>query len=76
MTIKIEEYNSLRKSVKKMNTRIGDEIIDDSESSLDEDYEEPENVVNTRHYEVDGQFAPKYYFITNVSSSFMGIIEF
>lgn len=75
MTIKLEEYISLRKSVNKMNLRIGDEIIDDSESSLDEEQEERENFVNTRHYEIDGQFAPRYYFITNVSSFIMAILK-
>lgn len=66
--IKLEKRNEcLTKALNKMNERLGDETIDDSDDSLDDDYEQCENVVNTRHHEIDGQFLPKHYFITNVS---------
>lgn len=63
-----EEVEVLKKALNRMSMRLGDEIVtDDSGSSLDIEDEVYENPVNTRHYEIDDQFAPKYYFITNVS---------
>lgn len=68
MQVKLEkEIVMLRESLKTLNARVGDEIIDDSsDSSLEDENEESKNSVNTRHYQIDEQFAPKYYFITNV----------
>lgn len=60
----------LRDVVKKLSSRIGDEIIsEDSDSTLDSNSEASfENPINTRHYQIDSLFADKYYFITNVSN--------
>lgn len=60
----------LRDVVKKLSTRIGDEIIsEDSDSTLDSDCGASfENPINTRHYQIDSLFADKYYFKTNVSN--------
>lgn len=58
-------------ALKKANRRLGVEIISDTESSdtaSDSDLNTDENV-NTRHYQLDAEFAKKYYFITNVMSS-------
>lgn len=45
--------------------RLGDEIVSSSDESVESDVEN-QNPVNTRHYQIDNQFAPKYFFITNV----------
>lgn len=66
--IKLEKENAeLRVALKKLNLRVGDDIIDDSDPSTGDDHEEIEHPVNTRHYQIDEQLAPKYYFITNVN---------
>lgn len=63
----------MRASIQKMNSRLGDETVYDSDSdssSSDSGNIMPENEVNTREFAIDRQFADKYYFITNVSYSF------
>lgn len=64
--IKLEKENEdLRKTVRALNQRIGDDILtEDSDDSIGED---PPESKNTRHYQLDSQFARSYYFITDVS---------
>lgn len=71
-----KENENLRSSIKKLNLRLGDETLTDDEnndssciSSNDETETETGEIeyVNTRNYQIDNQFAEKYYFITNVS---------
>lgn len=57
----------LRSTNSRLNKRIGDEILSDSDDSVfSVDNYPSENVVNTRNYQLDGQFAKHHYFITNV----------
>lgn len=56
-------------TVNKLNDRVGDELISDSDSDGLSDLCD-ENVnpnVNTLHFQRDGSFAAKYFFITDVS---------
>lgn len=74
MFMKVEEENKiLRITLNKLNSRIGDEVVSESDSTLNDDdcgnKVRKENVVNTRHYQIDSQFADKYYFITNVGKT-------
>lgn len=76
--IKLEDQvYHLQKSLHYLNTyRLGDEIIDDEDESVQSvskppkiigpDSEQNTNDVNTRNYQLDGLFARRYYFITNV----------
>lgn len=67
------ENDALAVSLKKVNQRLGIEIITDSEESdttSDSDLSSSSNstnIVNTRHYQLDAEFAKKYFFITDVS---------
>lgn len=66
--VKIEEENErLRRTIVKLNERLGDEIVSDSDDneSIPDEFEID---VNTRHYEYDSQFASEYRFITDVST--------
>lgn len=65
-----EENKMLKNALQNSNRRLGDEIISDSDSSLDGEGEVHVNPVNTRHFEIDSLFAPNYYFITNVSLNY------
>lgn len=68
--IKLEKENKiLRKSLYYLNERLGDQYINDSESSLDEEFQEFDNPVNTRHMQIDAQFAPRHFYKTDVSLS-------
>lgn len=61
-----EENKMLRNALQTTFRRLGDEVIADSDSSLDDDDDEvQDSQVNTCHFEIDSLFAPKYYFITN-----------
>lgn len=67
------EKEALRKALYKNFVYLGDQIVDsdsENESSCD-DQEEFVSPVNTRHYQIDDQFAPNYYFITNVCSRYL-----
>lgn len=67
--VKLEEENAiLRLILNKMSARIPTEVISDG-SGEEEMCEELEGgmVVNTSHYQIDGMFATKYYFMSNVS---------
>lgn len=76
IAIKIENLQKdnqlLQATVGKLNCRLGDEIIHDSESDdNDSDVLHDENVdpnINTLHFQLDSSFAAKYYYITDVSS--------
>lgn len=59
-----DENKLLRESIKKMNARLGDEIISDDDSI--DSLENFEIEINTRHYEYDNQLTGGYWFITNV----------
>lgn len=66
--VKIEKENErLRQTIVKLNERLGDEIISDSDDneSIPDEFEVD---VNTRHYEYDSLFASEYGFITDVST--------
>lgn len=68
---KEKENEMLIDSLKKANRRLGVEYIsdtDESDTTLDSD-SNSDPVVNTRHYQLDAEFAKIYYFITNVMSS-------
>lgn len=61
------ENERLSMALKKVNMCLGDQIIsDDSDSTSDSDNDRYGNPVNTRCYQIDELFAPKYYYITNV----------
>lgn len=68
--IKIEENNHLKQTIALLNRRIGIETVNDDD---DDKFDHSDTVatyvttVNTRNYQLDGSFAKKYYFITNVS---------
>lgn len=71
MFVKVKLENEASKTaLKKVNMCLGDQTVpNDSTSSIEDDeynYNE-DNPVNTRHYQIDSLFAPKYYYITNVS---------
>lgn len=68
LVIKLEEeVEVLRKCLKKLNYRVGDEIVNSSsDDSLDDDIEF-ETKVNTKYMQLDLRFASKYFYITNVS---------
>lgn len=66
-----EEIETLRNALRRVNVRLGDEIVTDSDDDdvsilSDNDNVEQNPVINTRHFERDHQFAEKYYFKTNV----------
>lgn len=68
--IKLEdEKRNLAASLTRLNQRIGVEIISDSDSSAGALESDPETQsdVNTRHMQLDAEFAKNYYFITQVS---------
>lgn len=73
--IKLEEkIEVLRNALHKVNVRLGDEEVtdsDDDDGSIlsDENDDEQNPVINTRHFERDHLFAEKYYFKTNVCFS-------
>lgn len=50
----------------RLNSRIGDEIIYNTSSSDEEDLDEDNREVNTLHYQRDGQFADRYFYIADV----------
>lgn len=66
------ENQTMRATLKRFSTRLGDEIVHDSDSSScsdsDIEYRLPENVVNTREMHIDNQFAKNYFFITDVNN--------
>lgn len=68
LTTQQQNYN-LRQSLKKINERLGDEIISDSSSdesnNLEGESRDPD--INTLHYQRDSFFAEKYFYITSVS---------
>lgn len=69
LTIKQEHIDSLQNTVKKLNNRLGTEIVDGSEDAANflrpRRYENSKNV-NTLHYQNDLEFGKNIYFITNV----------
>lgn len=67
LRIKQEQNNVLQSTVKKLNSRLGTEIIDDNEngSSSLVCYENSKNI-NTLTYQRDAEFGSSFYFITNV----------
>lgn len=74
--IKLEkEIDSLRATVKSLNNRVGDEVVlsDESDESEDESFgiaTGNRREINTRHMQIDGLFAAKYFYITNVGTYF------
>lgn len=67
IVVKLEKENEdLHTANIRLNKRVGDEFIMDT-SSESSDENEFETDVNTRHYQVDGSLAKRYYYITNVS---------
>lgn len=68
-TIKLEKTNDLLvKSLEKANKRIGVEIVADTESSSDslDDSDLAAAIPNTREFQRDSEFAPRYFYITDV----------
>lgn len=65
---KENEIQTLRETLEKLNLYLGDELVVGSsgESDVEDNISAP-SVLNTRHYQLDSLFAPKYYFIMNVS---------
>ena len=62
-----EENDRLKKTIKQLNERLGDEIIEDSEESTSSvDGTEYKTLVNTRHYQRDELFASRCFYITDV----------
>lgn len=59
------ENDLLREANRKLNARVGDEIISD-DSSIDS-LDDFQTEINTRYYQYDQPFSGKYGFITNVS---------
>lgn len=67
MYIQVKEENEkLKNALKVCNLRLGDQTIANSSTSSVEDEVDDGNPVNTRNYQIDSLFAPKYYYITNV----------
>lgn len=67
--VKLEKDNELlTQSLANTNSRLGVEIVSDSESSIEslQDSEDALDLPNTRHFQTDPQFANRYFFITNV----------
>lgn len=67
--VKLEkEKGVLIKSLTNVNSRLGVEIISDSESSVESlhDSEDAIELPNTRNFQIDPEFANRYFFITNV----------
>lgn len=66
IVVKLEKKNEdLYVANLRLNQRVGlEEIIDSSSESSDDN--EFETAVNTRNYQIDGEFAKSYYFITTV----------
>lgn len=63
-----KENESLKKALQYANIRLGDQTVQNSStSSIEDEVNNEENPVNTRHYQIDSLFAPKYFYITNVS---------
>lgn len=69
VTIKLEKENELlRMSNYKLNERLGDEILTESEDSiLSDDHSETSKIVNTQYLSFDDQFSGEETFLTNVS---------
>lgn len=73
--IKIEEENGLlAQSLTNLNQRLGVEIVADTDSSAGvvEDSDSDSNTrvaINTRHFQLDPEFAKNYFFITDVMFS-------
>lgn len=66
--VKLEKENcDLHEANLSLNKRLGLEVIMDTSSDSSEDDNNFKTVVNTQHYQIDGLFAKRYYFITNVS---------
>lgn len=69
-----KENEGLRASIKKLNFRLGDETVSDDDegesaiSSNNEDEPMRRNSINTINYQIDRQFVPDFFFITNVSN--------
>lgn len=63
-----KENESLKKALQVANMRLGDQTVPNSStSSIEDEVNDEDNPVNTRHYQIDSLFAPNYYYITNVS---------
>lgn len=66
-----KENEELRVTINNLNLRLGDEVVtdddDDAEDVLSDGEKEPhDNVVNTRYFQTDSQFATDHDYITNV----------
>lgn len=74
LQIKEERNQLLQTTVKRLNSRIGTEIIDDNDigasSSVPRRYENSMNV-NTLHYQTDADLGSAFYFLTNVKFIFI-----
>lgn len=66
VVVKLEKENeNLYAANFRLNQRVGlEEIFDSSSESSDDNEFKP--AVNTRNYQMDGELAKSYYFITNV----------
>lgn len=69
LKIKEERIEMLQVTIKKLNERLGTEVIDDNESSAQLPFKRQHSNglnVNTLHYQRDEEFGKPYFFITNV----------
>lgn len=67
LIVKLEKEMQIKnQTIKILNNRIGDDILDSDDSLLSDDDHQFETKVNTREYQIDQQFGKIFYYLTNV----------